>query len=118
MYILRNRCAKFRVETSDHKSLRMFSAFFDHPTQIEPSEWRRFGDDILIDTPSMRLLELHECQWIFDKKDTILAVHLKTELTGEALHEHLQKCKAFVDNVYDARKTSDLSDELKRLFIS
>lgn len=117
MYILRNRCCKFRVETSDNKSLRMFSVFFNHPSQIEPSDWKRFGD-ILVDAPTMRLLELHECQWILDKKDTILAAHLKTELTGEALHEHIQKCKAFVDNVYDARKTSELADDLKRLFIA
>ena len=116
MYIVRNSCAKVRVELKSNEVLRVFSFFFCHPSALSEDQWKLF-DGVLVDTPTMNLLRLHSCRWLTDKNETIIGVELQTKLEGEDLDLHKRKCMAYVDYVREGKDVDELVSDLKSLLI-
>jgi hypothetical protein len=98
-FLLINRCTKTRVKTADDHTLKVFSAFYQHPRLLEPEGWTllNMGDDkILVDVDTIHLLDQHECELGYEPKTgTILTCKITPKHT-EDLDKHwdeiLQYC--------------------------
>jgi len=128
-FLLTNRCTKVRVQTSDNHTLKVFSAFYQHPALIHPDGWKLLdhGEKILVDENTLYMLEKHECEFGYQPKEgTILTCKITPKdinKEGFNLDAHwddiLQYClevkgdfAQFVDTQKPSLKKSSSVDDL------
>lgn len=123
-FLLINRCTRIRVQTTDKHTLKVFSAFYQHPALLHPDGWKLLdhGDKVLVDENTMWLLEQHECEFGYQPSDgTILSCKI-TPKDKSNLQKHwddmLEYClevKGDFAKFVDDSKVKELTDKLEGL---
>lgn len=98
-YLLTNRCTRTRVKTSDDHTLKVFSAFYQHPALLEPEDWKLFDaetEKVLMDKDTIYLLNKHVCEFGYEPKTGTILTCKITPIDKTDLNKHwedmLQYC--------------------------
>lgn len=123
-YLLTNRCTKIRVQTTDKHTLKVFSAFYQHPALLHPDGWKMLdhGEKILVDENTLWLLEHHECEFGYQPTTgTILTCKItpkdKSNLDKhwEGMLKYCVEVKGDFAKFVDKSKVKELTDTLDNL---
>lgn len=90
-FLLTNRCTRTRVKTSDNYTLKVFSAFYQHPALLEPDAWKLFNsgtEKVLIDKDTMYILDKHVCEFGYQPKSGTILTCKITPIDKMDLDKH------------------------------
>lgn len=121
-FLLINRCTKTRVKTSDDHTLKVFSAFYQHPGLLDPDGWTllTIGDDqLLVDVDTIHILDQHECELGYEPKTGTVLTCKITPKNTEDLEKHwdtiLQHCLSVKEDFAKFCDQQDVSKQLENM---